>query len=101
MAAMNSGVLACSYAISGSELNAKLISMPSSVASPTVSGPKLPLIMAQQVRIPKAKESDGRRNALVLLAATLFTSAAAVASNSSANAGVIEDYLERSKANKV
>lgn len=99
MAAMNSGVLACSYAISGSELNAKLISMPS-VASPTVSGSKLPVIKAQQVRVPQAKESEGRRNALVLLAATLFTSAA-VASNSSANAGVIEDYLERSKANKV
>ncbi|KAJ7956974.1 Photosystem I reaction center subunit N, chloroplastic [Quillaja saponaria] len=33
------------------------------------------------------------------MAATLFTTAAA-ASNSSANAGVIEDYLEKSKINK-
>jgi hypothetical protein len=35
---------------------------------------------------------------MVYLAATLFTSAAAA---SSANAGVIEEYLEKSKANKV
>jgi photosystem I subunit PsaN len=102
MAAMNSSVLACSYAISGAELNAKLISVPSA-ASPGVSGIKLPLIKAQQVRIPEAKESrasDGRRNALALLAATLFTTAVS-ASNSSANAGVIDEYLEKSKANKV
>lgn len=101
MAAMNSSVLACSYAISGAELNAKLISVPSA-ASPGVSGIKLPLIKAQQVRIPEAKESrasDGRRNALALLAATLFTTAVS-ASNSSANAGVIDEYLEKSKANK-
>ncbi|CAJ2641582.1 unnamed protein product [Trifolium pratense] len=102
MAAMNSSVLACSYALSGSsELNAKLISMPS-VASPVgVSGSKLPVIKAQQVRIPEAKESrsDGRRNAIALLAATLFTTAVS-ASNSSANASVFDEYLEKSKANK-
>ncbi|RZC17681.1 Photosystem I reaction center subunit N, chloroplastic isoform B [Glycine soja] len=96
MAAMNSSVLACSYAISGaacSELNGKV----TSVAYVASSGYKLPLIKAE-ARVPKAKESEGgRRGALVLLAATLFTSAA---SNSSANAGIIEDYLERSKANK-
>ncbi|KAJ1412936.1 Photosystem I reaction centre subunit N, chloroplastic [Sesbania bispinosa] len=98
MAAMNSSVLACSYArsVAGcSDLNAKLTSMPS-VAS---SGHKLPMIKAQQAIVPKTKESqgnEGRRGALVLLAATLFTAA----SNSSANAGVIEEYLERSKANK-
>ncbi|TKY73865.1 Photosystem I reaction center subunit N [Spatholobus suberectus] len=97
MAAMNSSVLACSYAISGaacSELNGKLTSVPS-VAY------KLPMIKAE-ARVPKAKESqasEGRRSALVFLAATLFTTAAA-ASNSSANAGIIEDYLEKSKANK-
>ncbi|KAJ1378254.1 Photosystem I reaction centre subunit N, chloroplastic [Sesbania bispinosa] len=102
MAAMNSSsVLACSYAISGagcSELNVKLTSVPSL----TVSGSKLPMIKARQARVPEAKESqasEGRRTALVLLAASLFTSVAA-ASNSSANAGVIEEYLERSKANK-
>ncbi|RDY11250.1 Photosystem I reaction center subunit N, chloroplastic [Mucuna pruriens] len=93
MAAMNSSVLACSYAISGaacSELNAKATSVPS-VAY------KLPLIKAQARIIPKAKESQasqGRRGALVFLAATLFTTAA------SANAGIIEEYLEKSKANK-
>ena len=103
MAAMNSGVLACNYAISGtgsSELNAKIVSMPA-VASPVVSGPKLPAIRAQQTRADskEMKASEGRRAALVYLAATLFTSAAA--SSSSANAGVIEEYLEKSKANKV
>ncbi|XP_058781363.1 photosystem I reaction center subunit N, chloroplastic isoform X2 [Vicia villosa] len=99
MAAMNSSVLACSYAISGSDLNAKLISMPS-VATPVgVSGSKLPSIKAQQARIPKAKQSEGRRNALALLAATLFTTAVS-ANNSSANASVFDEYLEKSKANK-
>ncbi|KAJ6775166.1 PHOTOSYSTEM I REACTION CENTER SUBUNIT N CHLOROPLASTIC [Salix purpurea] len=103
MAAMNSSVLACNYAISGtgsSELNTKIASMPA-VASPVVSGPKLPVIRAQQARADskEMKANEGRRGALVYLAATLFTSAAAAAS-SSANAGVIEDYLEKSKANK-
>ncbi|XP_004502902.1 photosystem I reaction center subunit N, chloroplastic isoform X1 [Cicer arietinum] len=99
MAAMNSSVLACTYSISAavsSDLNAKLISVPST----GVSASKLPLIKAQQLRISESKESrgsDGRRNALALLAATLFTTAAAA---SNANAGVIEDYLEKSKANK-
>ena len=104
MAAINSSVLACSYAISGgAELNGKITFMPSSVASPPVSGYKLPMIKAQQEGAPKAKESEaseGRRSALVFLAATLFTTAAA-ASSSSANAGVIEEYLEKSTANKV
>lgn len=106
MAAMNSSVLACGYAISGagcSELNAKLTSMPSSVASPPVPGLKLPVIKAQQGRAPESKgsqaSSGGRRSALVYLAATLFTAAAA--SNSPADAGVIDEYLEKSKANKV
>lgn len=105
MAAMNSSVLACNYAISGavsSELNAKLASMPS-VASPVVAGHKLPVIRAQQARVSEPKESrgsDGRRAALLCLTATLFTTAAA-ASNSSASAGIIEEYLEKSKANKV
>lgn len=100
---MNSSVLACNYAISGSgssELNAKLASMPA-VASQVVSGPRLPVIKAQRTRASDSKEmrgSEGRRAAMLYLAATLFTSAAAT---SSANAGVIEDYLERSKANKV
>ncbi|KAL1290860.1 hypothetical protein HN51_059391 [Arachis hypogaea] len=100
MAAMNSSsVLACSYAISGgassSELSGKITSLPS-------VSTKLPVmkVKAQQERAPKAiKESElgTRRTALVYLAATLFGTAAAA---SSANAGVIEDYLEKSKANK-
>ncbi|KAL5564854.1 hypothetical protein UlMin_028018 [Ulmus minor] len=98
MAAMNSSVLACSYAISGpgmSELNTNAIS----VASPVVVGQKLPVIRAQQVKISHSEESrnDSRRSAMLLLAATLFTTAATA---SSSNAGVIEDYLEKSKANK-
>ncbi|XP_011022937.1 PREDICTED: photosystem I reaction center subunit N, chloroplastic-like isoform X2 [Populus euphratica] len=101
MAATNSCASACNYAISGtgsSELNAKIVSMPA-VASLVVSGPKLPVIRAQQTRVDsrEMKASEGRRAAMVYLAATLFTSAAAA---SSANAGVIEEYLEKSKANK-
>lgn len=97
---MNSSVLACNYAISGkgsSELNSKLVSLPSSVAA----GQKLPVIRAQQIKVSESKESDnsqGRRAALLCLAAALFTTAA---STSSANAGIIEEYLEKSKANKV
>uniref|UniRef100_A0A5B6YPI1 Photosystem I reaction center subunit N, chloroplastic n=1 Tax=Davidia involucrata TaxID=16924 RepID=A0A5B6YPI1_DAVIN len=97
MAAMNSSVLACSYAISGvvsSDLNSKIASIPS------VCGHKLPVIRAQQVTVSDSKESkgsEGRRAAVLCLAAALFTTAA---STSSAKAGVIEDYLEKSKANK-
>ena len=98
MATMNSNVLACNYVISGvvgssSEFNPKL-----SVAS--VQSQKLPVIRAQQVRVPEATKTsaiEGRRAALLGLAAAVFTAASA----SSANAGVIEDYLEKSKANKV
>ncbi|MEG9514791.1 hypothetical protein LZ318_14080, partial [Saccharopolyspora indica] len=96
---VNSSVLACGYAISGagySELNAKLNS---SVASPPVCGVKLPVIKAQKARVAESQANEGRRSALVYLAATVFTAAAA-SSNASANAGVIEEYLERSKANK-
>ncbi|KAL5555491.1 hypothetical protein UlMin_037727 [Ulmus minor] len=101
MATMNSSVLACSYAISGpgmSELNTKAIS----VATPDVAGQKLPVIRAQQVKISQSKESrnEGRRSAMFFLAATLFTTAAAASTLSSANAGVIDEYLEKSKANK-
>ncbi|KAG6657317.1 photosystem I reaction center subunit N, chloroplastic isoform X1 [Carya illinoinensis] len=105
MAAMNSSVLACNYAISGAgspELNTKLASLPS-VSSSVVTGRKFPVIRAQQARVSEPKESrgsEGRRAALLCLTATLFTTAAAAASNSSANAGVIEEYLEKSKANK-
>ncbi|KAL2342947.1 hypothetical protein Fmac_004232 [Flemingia macrophylla] len=97
MSAMNSStLLACNYARSGcSDLNTKLTSMPS-LPSPPVSRHKLPVIKAQHAKATESKSNDGRRSALVYLAATLFTAAAA----SSANAGIIEEYLERSKANK-
>lgn len=99
---MNSSVLACNYAISGagagsSELSSKLASMPAGVSAAT-SGPKLPVIRAQKAGASSESKSEGRRTAMLCLAATLFTSAVA---SSSANAGVIEDYLEKSKANKV
>lgn len=100
MAAMNSGVLVCNYGLSGaSDSNLKLISAPS-LAITSASSPKLPVIRAQQARAGERGEvgGEGRRAALIGLAAALFTTAAAT---SSANAGVIDEYLERSKANKV
>ncbi|CAL9192933.1 unnamed protein product [Musa hybrid cultivar] len=99
MAAMNSGVLVCNYGLSGaSDSNLKLISA-SSLAITSASSPKLPVIRAQQARAGEREEvgGEGRRAALIGLAAALFTTAAAT---SSANAGVIDEYLERSKANK-
>ncbi|KAK6924255.1 Photosystem I reaction centre subunit N, chloroplastic [Dillenia turbinata] len=101
MAAVNSSVLACSYAISGvssSEVSSKF--MPSS-ASQAVAGSKLPVIKAQKQRTIDAKEvegSEGRRAALLGLAAVLF--ATTTVSAPSASAGIIEEYLEKSKANK-
>ncbi|KAJ0098118.1 hypothetical protein Patl1_27936 [Pistacia atlantica] len=99
MAAMNSSVLACSYAISGSagssELNAKIASMPS-VASPGLN--KLPVIRAQMASAPKeSRGNEAKKTAMAFLAVTLFTTSVA---SSSANAGVIEEYLEKSKVNK-
>lgn len=100
MAAMNSSVLTCSYAISGSgsvELNQKVGLVNSSVGF----GQKkqtIPVIKAQRVVGDDVDASNGRRSAMVFLAATLFSTAAVSAS---ANAGVIDEYLERSKANKV
>ncbi|KAL1831286.1 hypothetical protein DCAR_0101266 [Daucus carota subsp. sativus] len=94
MAAMNSSVLACSYAISGSgsselSLNSKLVSVPALAA-------KVPVIRAQNVKASESSESgsQGRRAALLCLGAALFATA------TSANAGPIEDALERSKTNK-
>ncbi|KAJ8538610.1 hypothetical protein K7X08_029906 [Anisodus acutangulus] len=93
MAAMNSSVLACNYAVSGmgaSELTSKHAT---SMASPSLQ--KLPVIRAQHSSANNKDHQAGRRIALLGLAAALFT-----ASNSSANAGVIDDYLEKSIANK-
>ncbi|XP_055819553.1 photosystem I reaction center subunit N, chloroplastic [Solanum dulcamara] len=95
MAAMNSSVLACSYAVSGmgsSELTSKYAV---SMASPSLQ--KLPVIIKAQQQSSNQDNDQiaaGRRVALLGLAAALFTTA------SSANAGVIDDYLEKSKANK-
>ncbi|XP_044492800.1 photosystem I reaction center subunit N, chloroplastic-like [Mangifera indica] len=99
MAAMNSGVLACSYAISGAavstDLNSKFASMPSG-ASPNLN--KLPVIRAQMASAPKRpKGNEATRAAMAILAVTLFTTSVA---SSYANAGIIEQYLEKSKVNK-
>ncbi|XP_058089779.1 photosystem I reaction center subunit N, chloroplastic-like [Magnolia sinica] len=99
MAAMNSSVLSCNYALMGtpaSDASWKLASLPPASAS----YPKLPVIRAQKTRTSGLKEgerSEGRRAALLGLAAALLTTAATA---SSANAGVIEEYLEKSKSNK-
>ncbi|CAA0830227.1 Photosystem I reaction center subunit N-chloroplastic [Striga hermonthica] len=88
MAAMNSSILACNYARSGTELSSKVSCLPS-VATPVQ---KLPVIRAQKLD----SDQSGRRAALLGLGAALFTTTI----SSAANAGVIEDYLEKSKANK-
>ena len=99
MAAMNSSVLTCSYAISGAgsvELNQKVGLVSSSVGF----GQKkqtVPVIKAQRVGGDDVDGSSGRRSAMVFLAATLFSSAAVSAS---ANASVFDEYLEKSIANK-
>ncbi|EXB40967.1 Photosystem I reaction center subunit N [Morus notabilis] len=98
MAAMNSSVLACNYAISGTGMT-ELSSKVTSACPPVVAAQKMPVIRAQQAKNSDRK-TEGRRAAMLYLAATLFTTAASAASNSSANAGVIEEYLEKSKANK-
>ncbi|XP_023755730.1 photosystem I reaction center subunit N, chloroplastic [Lactuca sativa] len=98
MATMNSSVLACNYAVSGGLASPDFNSKPSS-AAPTAVSYKLPVIRAKQTVSSSSDSIDqsqqGRRAALLCLGAALFASA-----TSSANAGVIDDYLEKSKANK-
>ncbi|CAN8264452.1 unnamed protein product [Cochlearia groenlandica] len=102
MAAMNSSVLTCSYAISGSgsaELNQKVGMVKSSSVMFGKKKPRkmvMPVIKAQRVG---GDEVDGRRSAIVFLAATLFSTATAVSASANA-AGVFDEYLERSKTNK-
>ncbi|KAK3036012.1 hypothetical protein RJ639_031185 [Escallonia herrerae] len=97
MAAMNSSVLACKYAVSG-DLNAKLQGRVPSVAAPLAPGHKMPVIRAQQVgRESRDDGSQGRRAALLCLGAALFTYAA---STYPAEAGIVEELVEKSKANK-
>nr|GMC66666.1 photosystem I reaction center subunit N, chloroplastic-like [Ipomoea batatas] len=94
MAATNSSVLACSYAISGaasSEFISKHASMAATPISTTSS--KLPAAIKcqkQEVRsVETANGINGRRAALLGLAAALFATAAS--SSSSANAGELND----------
>lgn len=69
-------------------------------AAGATANAKLTVVKAQQVRVPETKQAavEGRRAALFGLAAVALT---ATAITPSAKAGVIEDYLEKSKANKV
>lgn len=101
MASMNSSVLACSYAISGAgalELSSKASSLTSMTPSSLVGNEKLPLIREQHQNSREEKKGiEGRRTALFGLAAALVATSL---SSSSANAGILEDYLEKSKANK-
>nr|MCL8600420.1 hypothetical protein [Proteus mirabilis] len=94
MACVNSSVLACNYAATSgsSDVSSKLTSTPMT-ASAGRKVSRMPVIRAQKA---EPKVTDGRRAALVYLAATL----AAAASSSNANAGIIEEYLEKSNANK-
>ncbi|CAN6567610.1 unnamed protein product [Malus baccata var. baccata] len=98
MAAMNSSVLACNYAVSGTRMselvNANTTCMPSVVLAAQT---KVVALRAQQPSTQNNQGADGRRAVLLSLAAIAFT---AFSSNSTANAGVIDDYLEKSKANK-
>ncbi|KAG6532286.1 photosystem I reaction center subunit N, chloroplastic-like [Zingiber officinale] len=101
MATMNSTVLACTYALPGtSDSPPKLVVTPSFAPVASSSSFKLPVIRAQQVRAAAAREDvqrEGRRAALVGLAAALLASAA---TTSSAHASVFDEYLEKSKVNK-
>ncbi|XP_068659354.1 photosystem I reaction center subunit N, chloroplastic [Aristolochia californica] len=92
MAAVNSSVLACKYV--ASDASFKVGAAPSMVGASSL---KLPAIKAQKVEIKSSKANEGRRGALLGLAALVLTTAA---STSSANAGVFDEYLEKSKANK-
>ncbi|KAL4183769.1 hypothetical protein AMTRI_Chr11g156750 [Amborella trichopoda] len=106
MAAMNSSVLACNYGVSGAvsatEANWKpLISSAASPVSGSPSGSKVMSVRAQASAVSLDKEekcAGGRRAAMLCLAAALFATTTVAATD--ANAGVIDDYLEKSKLNK-
>ncbi|TQD94576.1 hypothetical protein C1H46_019821 [Malus baccata] len=98
MAAMNSSVLAYNYAVSGagrSELaKAKTTCMLSvELAAQT----KIVAIRAQQPSTQNSQAAAGRKDVMPSLEEVAFTT---VSSNSAANADVIDDYLEKCKANK-
>ncbi|KAM1242543.1 hypothetical protein ACFX2G_034887 [Malus domestica] len=98
MAATNSSVLAYKYAVSGAE-RFELAKAKTTCMSPVESAAqtKIVAIKAQRPSTQNSQAAAGRKAALPSLAAVAFT---AVSSNSAANAGVIDDYLEKSKANK-
>ncbi|GAB2216310.1 hypothetical protein Droror1_Dr00024082 [Drosera rotundifolia] len=95
MASINSGVISCHYADSATTA-AKAAAVSFKVTSLSIGSlsRKLPVIKAQQQE-RRDGGVEGRRTAVLGLAAALFASAA-----SSAQAGIIENYLEISKANK-
>lgn len=97
---MNSTVLACNYAISAaSEPSLKLTPAASSTAAASSSYPRQLVIKAQQSQPGEDKKGEGRRAALLgLAAAAAFT---AVSATPQAKASVFDEYLEKSKANKV
>ncbi|KAM1790232.1 hypothetical protein ACFX12_034322 [Malus domestica] len=98
MAVTNSSVLAYNYAVSGAG-RSELAKAKTTCMSPVESAAqtKIVAIKAQQPSTQNSQAAAGRKAALPSLAAVAFT---AVSSNSAANAGVIDDYLEKSKANK-
>uniref|UniRef100_A0A1D1YUN1 Photosystem I reaction center subunit N, chloroplastic n=1 Tax=Anthurium amnicola TaxID=1678845 RepID=A0A1D1YUN1_9ARAE len=105
MATMNSAVLSCNYALSGGAVAAdpswKMAVAPSAAPVSTSSRHGLPAIRSKQVRQAESRDvkgGEGRRAAVLGLAAAAF--AVTAANSSPANAGVIEEYLEKSKANK-
>ncbi|KAH9623681.1 hypothetical protein KSS87_017708 [Heliosperma pusillum] len=101
MASMNSSVLACSYAVSWAgplEFNSKGSSVLCGTPSSMAGTEKVVSIRAQNQTLKvENKGNDGRRAALFGLAAALVATSL---SASNANAGIIDDYLEKSKANK-
>lgn len=92
---MNSAVLACNYAVSSGGVSQDINN-----ATPATIGYKPLKIRSQKIVSSSSDSKDqsqqGRRSALLCLGAALFATA-----TSNANAGVIDDYLEKSKANKV
>ncbi|CAH9142891.1 unnamed protein product [Cuscuta epithymum] len=103
MAAMNSSVLCNNYAISSPAASSSqfIAKSASAMTTPIPTCSKLPptIKFQRQEAIRMETENEkGRRVALLTLAAALFATAASP--SSPANAGIIEDYLEKSKANK-
>lgn len=95
---MNSSVLACNYAISAASEPSLKLTPAASTAAASSSYPRQLVIKAQQSQAGEDKKGEGRRAALLGLAAAAFT---AVSATPHAKASVFDEYLEKSKANKV